>query len=276
VDRHHRQTPNDCTDRREACTARFIEYRRTRDPQLRDQLILDHRWIAARSAQRFVGRGERFDDLEQVALVGLIKAVERLDPERDVAFSGYATPTIIGEIKRHFRDATWRVSVPRRPKELRTQVFAAVDTLHQRLGRSPNPDEISAHLGVERRDVLETIVANRVYRALSLDASSSESGDAVEGQYLARADSDDLASTVEHRVAALAAIGSLDARDRQIVYWRFFEECTQREIGDRLGIGQVQVSRLLRSALTQLRCHLSGVGFMGADAMVFDQPGAAA
>lgn len=228
----------------------FREYRASRSRSVRNELVGRYEHVAHRCAMRFTGRGEAADDLRQVALIGLLKSVERFDPAMGVAFESYATPTIAGEIKRHFRDKTWRVSVPRRLKELRARVFAAIDELEQRLERSPTPDEVAALVGIDREAVLETLLANQVYRSSSLDASREASGDAIEALLT------DPASTSEradHRLEAFAAVRTLGERDRRIIYWRFFEECTQSEIGERLGVGQVQVSRLLKSALGRLR-----------------------
>lgn len=234
----------------------FDEYRRTRSRALRNRIVTEYCKIADRCALKFAGRGEATDDLRQVALIGLIKSVEGYDPTYGVPFESYATPTILGEIKRHFRDRTWRVSVPRRLKELRPRVFAAIDELEQRLNRSPTPDEVAAHLGVDRQAVLDTLLANAMYRSRSLEAGHPSSREGFD-QFLAEDEpADDLR---DRRIEAIEAIRGLPHRDRQIVYWRFFEGCTQSEIGARLGIGQVQVSRLLKAALERLReAHTAG------------------
>jgi RNA polymerase sigma-B factor len=228
----------------------FAEYRASKSRSVRNELVGRYEHVAHRCAMRFTGRGEAADDLKQVALIGLLKSVERFDPAMGVAFESYATPTIVGEIKRHFRDKTWRVSVPRRLKELRTGVFAAIDELEQRLERSPTPDEVAELIGVDRETVLETLLANQVYRSSSLDASREASGDALESLLC---DPESSSDRSDHRLEAIAAVRTLGERDRRIIYWRFFEECTQAEIGDRLGVGQVQVSRLLKAALSRLR-----------------------
>lgn len=237
---------HDCGELR--CAERFSIYQDSGSRAIRNQLVEDHQWLAERCARRFGGRGESSEDLGQVAWIGLIKAVERFDPKRGIEFSGFATPTITGEIKRHFRDATWRLSVPRRPKEQRTRIVAAVDVLHQRLGRSPTVEEIADFLQLDRDIVVEALFANRAYRAESLDAEVAP----IEGQDYAHGGPDE-AADADVRIAAFDALGALGARDRQIMYWRFYEECTQREIGERLGVGQVQVSRLIRAALDRLR-----------------------
>lgn len=249
----------------------FVEYRNTGSRALRNQLVEQYRPVADRCALRFAGRGEATDDLRQVALIGLIKAVERFDPFWGVAFESYATPTIVGEVKRHFRDRTWRVSVPRRLKEMRTQVFAAIDELEQRLERSPTPDEVANRLGVDREVVLETLMANQVYRSSSLEASREHLGDAFESRL---AGPELLSDQADKRLEAMAAVQQLGERDRQIIYWRFFEECTQSEIGERLGVGQVHVSRLLKAALARLREHCEVGVLAGPDRAEGLAPGA--
>jgi len=237
--------------------ARFVEYRATRERSIRNELVLQYDWLAQACARRFADRGEPWADLVQVAQLGVVKAVERFDPTRDVSFPTYAVPTVMGELKRHFRDATWSVSVPRRCKELLTRMNAANESLHQRLGRAPTVDEIAELLGVERDLVLETIEANQAYRSVSLEQPRTQpGGDSERPRSEVLGSNDDRLDTTELRLSAVGALSVLDERMRKIVYWRFFEECTQREIGRRLGIGQVQVSRLLRAALAQLRSEL--------------------
>ena len=233
---------------------RFAEYRSTCDRAIRNELVLRYDWLAQACARRFADRGEPWADLVQVAQLGVVKAVERFDPARGVSFPTYAVPTVVGELKRHVRDATWSVSVPRRCKELLTRMNAANESLHQRLGRAPTVDEIAEVLGVDRDLVLETIEANQAYRSVSLEQPRPQSGgDSDRPRSEVLGGDDERLDTTEARMSAVRALGVLDERMRKIVYWRFFEECTQREIGRRLGIGQVQVSRLLRAALAELR-----------------------
>jgi RNA polymerase sigma-B factor len=233
----------------------FHRYRRSGDRSARDRLVLAHRDLAERCARRFRGRGEQLADLVQVAHLGLIKAVERFDPERNVPFASFATPTITGELKRHFRDATWTVSVPRRAKDLRSSVHRASDELGQRHGRSPGVEEIATATELDPAEVEETLAANRAYRPVPLDQPRPGADGDDHGPVVAidlhggHAPSTDAA---DQRVDVVRMINGLQERDRKIVVWRFYEECTQREIGERLGIGQVQVSRLLRSALVSL------------------------
>ena len=218
----------------------FVEYRRTGSRVLRNQIVDRQEHLAERCARRFQGRGESLDDLRQVAFIGLIRAVERFDPGRGVPFGAFAVPTIVGEIRRHFRDRGWAVSVPRRLKDARTPVFAAIDDLHQELGRSPRPAEVASRLGVDPDVVLETILAGNAYRPDPIEPGHDGGSPDAEGLMV-------------DRLRAIEAIGRLGERDRLILYWRYFEERTQREIGARLGVGQVQVSRLLRAAIGELR-----------------------
>ena len=243
--------------------SKFVQYRATRDRAMRNALVLEYEWLAEACARRFADRGEPWADLVQVAQIGVVKAVERFDPDRGVAFPTYAVPTVVGELKRHFRDATWAVSVPRRCKELLTRMNAVNEALHQRLGRAPTVDEVAAGLGVDRDLVLETLEANQAYRSLSLEQPSPHAGadqDRPRSELLGA--DDERIDVTDARLSATRALEMLDDRTRKIVYWRFFEECTQREIGGRLGIGQVQVSRLLRAALAELRAKLAGEEFV--------------
>ncbi len=159
---------------------RFKQWRATGDTELRDRLVIDHHWIAARAARRFAERGEPYDDLFQVASLGLFKAVERFDPEVGSSFLAFAMPTVVGEIRRHFRDHTWSVRVPRRAKDLKGALTAAVNELSQDLGRAPTVDEIAARLHVDAETVLETMEASAAYRTSSLDLPPGEQPSALQ------------------------------------------------------------------------------------------------
>lgn len=219
----------------------------------REQLIIDHRWIAERCARRFARRGEPLDDLLQVAALGLVKAADRFDPTMGYSFPTFAMPTVLGELRRHFRDRTWAMHVPRRSKDLISRMNAATEALHQRYQRMPSADEVAEELGVDVEMVLETMEARRAYRPESLHVNDVD-GDGGGLAHIDTVGADDhgLVAAAD-RVTTMAALKSLDARSRCIVLWRFYEGCTQAEIGERLGIGQVQVSRLLRAALGQMR-----------------------
>ena len=229
---------------------RFARLQATGDPRLRDELILEHRWIAERCASRFSGRGEPYEDLVQVAMLALVKAIDRYDASLGGTFPRYAIPSVTGELRRHFRDHTWRMSVSRRAKDLGSLVNAALDTLVQQLGRSPTPAELASYMGQPLDHVLETLDARNAYRPRSFDgAAESEDGPNL-GDVLGEADPT-LVATPD-RLTVREAARTLDDRRQRIVLWRFYEGCTQSEIGERLGIGQVQVSRLLRSALADI------------------------
>lgn len=235
----------------------FRTYRATGDRRVRDRLVLDHDWIARRCAQRFVGRGEPFADLIQVARIGVVKAVERFDPTRGHHFVSFAHPTVLGELRRHFRDTTWSVSVPRRFKDLTSQLTATRETLTQELGRPPRVEEVATAMDIDVDMVLETMEANQSYRTSSLDGSPTETSGTPSSLHHRMGADDPGLDTADLRLSTIEALEGLDPRSRSIVVWRFYEGCTQSEIGARLGIGQVQVSRLLRSALGHLRGQLA-------------------
>jgi RNA polymerase sigma-B factor len=236
-------------------TDRLAEYARTREPALRDQLVAEHLGLAHSLARRFVNRGEPLDDLVQVASLALVKAVDRFEPERGLAFSTFATPTILGELKRHFRDKGWAVRVTRRVQELHLELGREISSLSQELGRSPTVPELADRLGVSEDEVLEAMEAGRAYRVGSIDARAP--GESDDGLTVAdRLGAPDAALADAERRAALAPmLASLPERQRLIVYLRFYEGLTQSEIGARLGISQMHVSRLLARSLDQLREH---------------------
>jgi RNA polymerase sigma-B factor len=241
-------TPHDET------LARFFEYRRTKDRRLRDELISDHLGLAIALARRFSGRGEAVEDLEQIATLGLLKAVDRFEPERGLAFSTFATPTIAGEIKRHFRDKSWSVRVPRALQELGLRLTAMVGELTNELGRSPTVAELAQHLEVEPEAVLEAMEANRAFGTQSLDAhlpgDDRSLGDTIGGEEPGLED-------VEHRMVVSDLLATLPEREQTILRLRFFDGLTQTEIATRVGISQMHVSRLLTRSLEALRRDLA-------------------
>jgi RNA polymerase sigma-B factor len=240
-------------DERAELRQKFADYATTREPALRDQLITAHIGLAEYLARRFANRGEPLDDLIQVASVGLLKAVDRFDPDRGLEFSTYATPTIVGELKRHFRDKGWAVRVPRRVQELHLRLAKVVNSLGQELGRSPTIEEIARHAEVSEEEVLEAIEAGHAYRFASLDAPAS-GGDEDSSTLSSQLGEEDPAmEDIEHRVALSPLLATLPPRERTILHLRFFEGMTQSEIASRLGISQMHVSRLLARSLAQLR-----------------------
>ena len=237
---------------REELRRKFAEFANTRDPVLRDELVEAHIGLAEYLARRFSNRGEPLDDLVQVGSVGLLKAVDRFEPTRGVEFSTYATHTIVGELKRHFRDKGWAVRAPRRMQELYLRLGKIVGSLSQELGRSPTIQELAAEAQVSEEEVLEAMEAGQAYRFSSLDAPNpgDEDGDNM-GSYLG-ADDPGLVDA-EHRAALSPLIARLPTREQTILHLRFFEGMTQSEIAGRLGISQMHVSRLLARSLSQLR-----------------------
>lgn len=221
----------------------------------RDELVRLHLPLVEHCARRFRNRGEPFEDLVQVGTIGLIKAVDRFESERGVEFSTYATPTIIGEIKRYFRDKGWAIRVPRRLQELRMQIGTATADLTQSLGRSPTPAELAEAIGCTVEDVLEGIESSNAYSTLSLDAGddSEESGSSI----LDSIGVDDTnLDHVEIRESIKPLLAGLGEREKRILLLRFFKNMTQSQIAVEIGVSQMHVSRLLARTLTQLRSSL--------------------
>lgn len=229
----------------------FEEFVRTRDRRLRNRLVERHMGLAAHVARRFGRRGPSDDDLRQVAFLALVKAVDRFDPSREVAFSTFAGRTIEGEIKRHFRDHTWTIRVPRSAKELHLQLRRATDELTQQLGRAPTVPELAERVGVTADDVIEGIAAGSAYSTLSLDAPAPGSEDGDGGRDLGSPDVGFDHVTDAELVERM--IVRLPAREQEIVRLRFYEELSQSEIAERVGISQMHVSRLLRRSFEQMR-----------------------
>ncbi|CAA0096573.1 RNA polymerase sigma factor SigF [Mycolicibacterium vanbaalenii] len=219
----------------------------------RQRIITECLPLADHIAYRFVGRGEPSDDLIQVARIGLVKSVDRYVPAKG-RFMAFAVPTIRGEVRRHFRDGTWSMRVPRKVQETQLKMRHAVETLSQRLNRSPTNPELARELGVDDDDVAHSHAAHWAYRPLSLDAPRSpDDGSQPVGIGASHGAEDPGYETVENLMMLREAIAELDPRRRDILGMRFFEGLTQREIALRLGISQVQVSRLLDATLTRLR-----------------------
>lgn len=224
----------------------FRRYSASGSRRHRDELIASTQSIAEACARRFANRGEPLDDLTQVALLGLVKAVDRFDPARGIPFAGFAVPTIMGELRRHFRDATWAVHVPRGAKDLHVRLPAATEALHVRLGRAPTPTELAADIGVSLDEVLQGLDAGSAYRPRSLDTP--------QGEHLAGQRSQPSSGVEpEDRVLLRQLVQTLEGREREIVWLRFFEDLSQAEIAEIVGTSQVHVSRLLRRSLRELR-----------------------
>jgi RNA polymerase sigma-B factor len=206
-------------------------------------------------ARRFRNRGEPLDDLVQVATIGLIKSVDRFDLERGVEFSTYATPTIVGEIKRHFRDKGWAIRVPRRLQELKLSLTKATSELSQKLGRSPTVAELAGHLEMTEEEVLEGLESANAYSAVSLDAPDGGDEDSPAVADTLGAEDESLEG-VEYRESLKPLLDQLPPREKRILLLRFFGNMTQSQIAADLGISQMHVSRLLARTLTQLRAGL--------------------
>ncbi len=234
----------------------FAAYRIDGDQTARDDLVEMYLNLAKYLASRFRNRGEPIDDLIQVATIGLIKAIDRFDIEREVEFTTYATPTIVGELKRHFRDKGWAVKVPRRLQELSFKVNQAVDTLTQRLQRSPTVPEIGEYLDVSPDQVLEALETFEAYNFVSLESDRTTDGAETFSilEYIGK--DDQLMAVVDDRAMLAAGLKNLTPQEQQVLYLRFFEGLTQTEIAQRHGISQMQVSRLLRRTLRILRENL--------------------
>jgi RNA polymerase sigma-B factor len=229
----------------------LLRYRDAGDLRARDELVERFLPLARQLARRYQRANEPLDDLVQVASIGLIKAVDRFDPDRGTAFSSYAVPTILGELKRYFRDAGWAVHVPRGMQERVIALNQAVSKLSRELGRSPSPAELAESLQVPREEVLETMEAAIAYDATSLEAPR---GDAEGDSYAESLGAEDERfELIEYTAAIAPTLQALPERDRVVLHLRFVEDLTQTEIADRIGVSQMHVSRLIRRALTRLR-----------------------
>jgi RNA polymerase sigma-B factor len=218
----------------------------------RDELVTSHLGLAHQLARRFANRGEAHDDLVQVASLALVRAAERFDPDRGIMFSTFAAASIIGELKRHFRDRGWAVRAPRRLQELLLEIGSTIDRLGQELGRAPTVPELAREINASEADVLEALEAGQSYRTSSLDARDRE------GQTMAESlgEEDNGFTSVENHSALVKAMESLSERSRTIVHLRFVDGLSQSEIAARLGVSQMQISRLLAASLRQLRSNI--------------------
>jgi RNA polymerase sigma-B factor len=235
---------------RDHVKARFRELQEGPDDAIRQELIEAHLGLVEYLARRFAGRGEPLEDLVQVGTIGLVKAVDRFDPDREVEFSTYATPTIVGELKRHFRDKGWAVRVPRRLQELNLQLGDIMGKLSQELGRSPTVAEMAEAASTSEEEVLEGLDSAHAYSLVSLDAPTGEEELTLHDQI---GEDDDTIELLEYRASLVPLLDQLPPRERTMLYLRFFKGMTQSEIADKLGISQMHVSRLLAKTLSTLR-----------------------
>jgi RNA polymerase sigma-B factor len=245
--------PEDSASRARETDELFRRLNDEGDESVRDALIERFLPLARQLARRYQRANEPMDDLVQVASIGLVKAVDRFDLERGVAFSSYAVPTILGELKRYFRDSGWAVHVPRGVQERAMQVDRAVKDLSGRLGRSPSVDEVAQQLDSSPEDVLEAMEAGLAYEAMSLDAQRA--GADTDGDTFADGigQEDDRFDLVEYEATIEPTLKALPKRDQVVLHLRFAQDMTQSQIAERIGVSQMQVSRLIRRALTRLR-----------------------
>ncbi|MFF5147364.1 RNA polymerase sigma factor SigF [Streptomyces sp. NPDC013157] len=241
---------------RSGARALFVELRGLKEgsaeyAELRNRLVRMHLPLVEHLARRFRNRGEPLDDLTQVATIGLIKSVDRFDPDRGVEFSTYATPTVVGEIKRHFRDKGWAVRVPRRLQELRLALTTATAELSQQHGRSPTVHELAEKLAISEEEVLEGLESANAYSTLSLDVPDTDDESPAVADTLGA--EDEALEGVEYRESLKPLLEDLPPREKRILLLRFFGNMTQSQIAQEVGISQMHVSRLLARTLAQLR-----------------------
>jgi RNA polymerase sigma-B factor len=231
----------------------FERWRGHGDREARDELIARFLPLARKLARRYAQSSEPYDDLVQVASLGLVKAVERFDPERGFAFSSFAVPTIVGELKRYFRDTAWALHVDRGAQERARKISDAQQRLSSHTGRTPTVVELAQYLELSQEEVLEGLQTAEAYGAVSLDAPMASDDDEEAARIETIGDEDDRLLLVHDQATIFAAARSLPALEREILYLRFGEDLTQSEIAERVGVSQMQVSRLLRRSLQRLR-----------------------
>jgi RNA polymerase sigma-B factor len=233
--------------------ALFERWQRARDPRARDELVERFLPLARSLARRYTRSSEPYDDLVQVASLGLVKAIERFDPHRGFAFTSFAVPTIVGELKRYFRDTGWALHVDRSAQDRARRIIDAESRISAEIGRSPTVVELAQYLEMSDEEVLEGLQTAQAYEALSLDAPVSNGEDDAASRGDLMGGDDESFGRVENQATLFAAARHLPKRERQILFLRFSEDLTQSEIAERVGISQMQVSRLLRKSLKRMR-----------------------
>lgn len=246
-------TPGSVSGRVDDATVLELFERLTDDPTARESIVMLFQPLAEYLARRFAGRGEALDDLIQVANLGLLGAIDRFDLSHEVQFSTYAAATIVGELKRHFRDKGWTIRVPRRLQELGLRINRLLPTINQELGRSPTIAELAARLEVDQEEIVDAMEAAQAYSTMSLDAPVNEEG----GTALdALGEPDPSMERLDEWESIAPAIRDLPARERRVLYLRFFSGLTQSEIAKEIGVSQMHVSRILTQTLRTLRGSL--------------------
>lgn len=240
----------------------FRRFKEEGDMDAREKLVMSHLNLVRFIASKFKNRGEPIDDLIQVGYLGLLKAIDRFDPSRGLEFTTFATPTIMGEIKRHFRDKGWSVRVPRRLQELSAKVNQATDTLTSQLQRSPTIAEIADYLDATVDEVLEAMESSSAYSSVSLEAPSGADDDDTPSVIDRYATEDSDLAFTDDRIIIEEALANFSPRERDVIEMRFLKGMTQIEIAEKLGISQVQVSRLLRRTLKKIQDKIDPEGVM--------------
>ena len=240
----------------------FRRYKEEGDVEAREKLVMSHMNLVRFLANKFKNRGEPLDDLIQVGYLGLLKAIDRFDPSRGLEFTTYATPTIMGEIKRHFRDKGWSVRVPRRLQELSAKVNLATDALTTELQRSPKIEEIAEYLDATVDEVLEAMESSSAYISVPLEGTGSNDNDDAPSVLDRYATEDSALNFTDDRLVIEEALKGFSPREREVIDLRFLQGMTQIEIAEQLGISQVQVSRLLRRTLKKIQDKIDPEGVM--------------
>ena len=231
----------------------FDRWRRFRDIRARDELIARFLPLARKLARRYISASEPYDDLVQVASLGLVKAVERFDPDRGFAFTSFAVPTIVGELKRYFRDTAWALHVDRGAQERARKIAEAQEEVSAHTGRPPTIHELAQYLEMSEEEVLDGLQTAEAYDAVSLDAPMTSEDADMSSRLEIIGVEDERLELIDTQATIFAAAKHLPARERQILFLRFGEDLTQSQIADRVGVSQMQVSRLLRRSLQRLR-----------------------
>lgn len=240
----------------------FRRYKEEGDVEAREKLVMSHMNLVRFLANKFKNRGEPLDDLIQVGYLGLLKAIDRFDPIRGLEFTTYATPTIMGEIKRHFRDKGWSVRVPRRLQELSAKVNQATDVLTTELQRSPKIEEIAEYLDASVDEVLEAMESSSAYSSVPLEGTGNNDNDDAPSVLDRYATEDSALNFTDDRLIIQEALKGFSPREREVIDLRFLQGMTQIEIAEQLGISQVQVSRLLRRTLKKIQDKIDPEGVM--------------
>jgi RNA polymerase sigma-B factor len=248
---HRPEGPRTSTSTREDRRL-LLRYHEQGDASAREELVERFLPLARQLARRYQRTNEPLDDLMQVASVGLVKAIDRFDPKRGTAFSTYAVPTILGELKRYFRDSGWAVHVPRGMQERVMKLDTAAQELHRRHGRSPSPKELADELELTEEEVLEAMEAASAYDAVSLEQQKGDQDDSKDTFQDTLGTEEERYELVEYGAAIAPTLKALSARERLILHLRFVEDLTQSEIAARIGVSQMHVSRLIRRSLTRL------------------------